>query len=102
MLWLTACVTAGSDITPCPPVVDYTASVYAGPAPLSVDFTWTGSGLIGGDVVEWDFESDGVVDYVGNTPTHVYNTPGYYTVTVRAGQPGRHAVLQRVSYIQVT
>ena len=26
MLWLTACVTAGSDITPCPPVVDYTAA----------------------------------------------------------------------------
>lgn len=36
------------------------------------------------ETYEWDFESDKVYDATGETTSHVFPTPGNYTVTVRA------------------
>ncbi|MDD5688261.1 MAG: PKD domain-containing protein, partial [Elusimicrobia bacterium] len=32
---------------------------------------------------EWDFDSDGIYDAEGVSPTHIYTIPGTYTVTLR-------------------
>lgn len=65
-----------------PIVPDFTASVTAGPAPLSVTFTDTSTQSP--TSWQWDFEDDGTIDSTAQNPTHVYNTPGTYSVRLIA------------------
>ena len=40
----------------------------------------------------WDFDSDGTIDSTDPHPTHLFDTPGGYTVTLTVGGPeGRQA-----------
>ena len=69
-----------------PPVVAIESTPKAGPAPLTVNFSAdvsSGDGL----AFAWDFDSDGVVDEEGASPTFVYpagTAPGLYSVTLTA------------------
>ena len=61
-------------------VADFTASPMSGPAPLTVQFTDTSTG--NPTMWSWDF-GDGCSDMVGS-PSHTYQNPGTYTVTLTA------------------
>ncbi|WP_229402212.1 PQQ-dependent sugar dehydrogenase [Micromonospora okii] len=71
-----------------PPVASITASPTSGPAPLTVNFSATGSsdpdpadaGLLR---YEWDFTNDGVVDSTAATVSHTYPAGGPYTARLR-------------------
>jgi nitrous oxidase accessory protein len=68
-------------IEPILPAANFSENLTGGPAPLSVLFT---------DLSEnetertWDFESDGTIDSLEESPVHTYTTPGIYTVNLTA------------------
>ena len=70
-----------------PPVADFTANRYRGPAPLAVELIATGSHDPDGNIVlyEWDWESDGTFDASGTDPEypHSFDSPGVYHVGLR-------------------
>ncbi|MBN1194770.1 MAG: PKD domain-containing protein [Methanomicrobiaceae archaeon] len=69
------------NVPPVAPAADFMADVTSGDAPLTVQFT----DLSTGDTpmtYAWDFESDGTVDSTAQNPSHVYETPGIYTVSL--------------------
>ena len=53
------------------------------------------------DSQHWDFNSDGVFDGTEPNPTHVYDMPGSYTVSLLIRGPGGEIRLQRLDYIHV-
>ncbi len=65
-----------------PVVADFTASSFGGPAGLSV--TFTDQSTQSPTAWQWDFENDGTIDSTDQNPTHVYTTPGSYTVRLVA------------------
>ncbi len=81
-----------------PPLANFSASPLTGAAPLSVNFiNLTAGGLATGGT--WDFGD-------GNTstdlsPTHVYASPGTYTVSLTAVGPGGVHTETKVDYITV-
>lgn len=83
---LTATSTALSVKTNCAPTAVLNATPNTGAAPLSVSFSTTGStDPDAGDFIlgfDWDF-GDGSPHANSNSPTHVYNTSGTYTATLR-------------------
>jgi len=90
---LTASGPAGSDVAtqvdlvvvvPPAPVAAFGAAPVAGPAPLAVRFTDRSSGWILNRA--WDF-GDGGTSFDAS-PTHVYTTPGLYTVGLSVAGPG--------------
>jgi PKD repeat protein len=80
------------------PVVDFTANITSGNTPLTVNFTdqSTNTPIFW----YWDF-GDGAVSESQN-PTHVYNNPGVYTVTLTASNTTGSATTTKVNYINVT
>jgi PKD repeat protein len=86
-----------------PPAVAIEATPKAGPAPLAVGFNadvTSGEGL----TFAWDFDSDGVADAQGDSPTYTYpagTAPGVYNVTLTATD-GAGVVTQVQSPITVT
>jgi len=57
---------------------NFTASPTSGCAPLTVNFTDLTPGVV--TTWSWDIDNDGSTDYSTQNPTHVYATPGTYTV----------------------
>ncbi len=57
---------------------NFTASPTSGCAPLTVNFTDLTPGVV--TTWAWDIDNNGSVDYTTQNPTHVYSTPGTYTV----------------------
>ena len=74
-------------VTQNPPTAKAGAAPMRGNAPLTVNFSGSGSDPDGTIVLyEWDFESDGTYDFSSATTpetTHAYNAPGLYTATLR-------------------
>jgi PKD repeat protein len=66
-----------------PTYADFTATPLTGTAPLTVQFTDLSSTPRGAWL--WDFGDGGTS--TAQNPTHVYNTPGVYTVTLTATGP---------------
>jgi len=64
-----------------PPVASFKASTRTGNAPLTVYFTDTSSNKP--TSLDWDF-GDGFTDKDEQNPTHTYNNPGTYMVTLTA------------------
>ncbi|MBK6795218.1 MAG: PKD domain-containing protein [Acidobacteria bacterium] len=64
------------------PVASFTFSPSSPAAGKSVQFNDTSSGV--NVVYEWDFDNNGVVDSNEKNPIFTYNSPGPYTVTLRA------------------
>lgn len=77
-------VTGTSEIivTYPPPVANFSASPISGTAPLKVNFTDLCTGRP--DSWEWDFDGNGSIDSSERNPIWTYETPGTYTVTLRA------------------
>ena len=81
-----------------PPVAGFQASVSAGVAPLTVDFTDTSTGVVNARL--WDF-GDGTYG-LGTNPSHIYGTPGTYTVTLTALGLGGESTATQAGLVQVT
>jgi PKD repeat protein len=83
------------------PVVDFSANLTTGYAPLSVQFTdeSKGSGLINWS---WDFTSDGTIDSTEQNPVHTYATPGNYSVSLAVSGNGGTITATKTDYISVS
>jgi PKD repeat protein len=82
---------------PAAPVANFTGTPTSGNAPLTVNFTDLSTGSITG--WSWNFG-----DASGSTlqnPSHVYSTPGTYTVALTVTGPGGGNTLTRTNYITV-
>ena len=78
-----------------PPVAAFTADVTSGGAPLKVAFTSQSSGPI--DSRLWDF-GDGTTSSYG---THIYKTPGVYTVSLTLTGPGGTNTETKTNYVSI-
>ncbi len=88
-------------VTLPPPEALFSASPLSGTAPLTVTFTDLSTG--NPDSWEWDFEGDGVFDSAERNPSHTYETPGSYTVTLRASNSSYGSDTEtRTGYVSVT
>ena len=66
----------------CPPIADFTSDITYGFAPLTVNFTDLSTHLGGAAIISWDWDfGDTFTDNLQN-PTHIYQDPGTYTVTL--------------------
>jgi PKD repeat protein len=78
-------------------VANFTAAPLIGIAPLSAYFTDTSLGAI--QTWSWEF-GDGEISAEQN-PTHVYQNPGTYTVTLTVTGGGQQSTKTRTNYIMV-
>jgi PKD repeat protein len=71
------------------PIAVASADITSGKAPLSVQFTSTGSSDPDGDVItySWDF-GDGGGGSADSNPTHTYYDPGNYLVNLTVTDEG--------------
>ncbi|OEU42161.1 hypothetical protein BGV40_11005 [Methanosarcina sp. Ant1] len=81
------------------PVVDFYTNVTSGKAPLTVQFNDTSTGNPA--AWEWDFNSDGQVDSNEKNPIYEFKDPGYYNVTLRAGNGTAWGNITKTNYITV-
>ena len=66
---------------PLGPIVDFSANITSGYAPLTVQFTDTSIPVTNPITSwSWDFDNDGTVDSDEQSPTHTYAKAGTYTV----------------------
>ncbi|WP_298269791.1 choice-of-anchor D domain-containing protein [Geobacter sp.] len=79
------------------PVVNFSASPTQGSGPFIVNFTDLSQNATSWS---WDF-GDGTKSTLQN-PSHVYSTPGSYTVTLTATNANGSTTLQKISFISVT
>ncbi len=78
---------------------DFTAWPTSGPAPLNLTFVGASTGVV--TTWEWDFENDGTVDSTLQNPTHVYTSPGSYTVKLSVTGPDGWDEEIKADYITV-
>lgn len=81
------------------PVADFTASDTNGPATLYVQFTDTSTN--NPTSWAWDVDGDSVTDYTTQNPSHNYDTPGTYTVTLTATNAAGSDGETKTAYITV-
>lgn len=89
----TITVSAGND----PPTAQFSAAPTSGFAPLTVNFTDQSTGATSWS---WDFGDTGTSS--AQNPSHVYNSPGLYTVTLTATNSYGSDVETKTDYISVT
>ncbi|MCR9245987.1 MAG: PKD domain-containing protein, partial [bacterium] len=88
-------------VTVFPPVTaQFSGTPLSGPAPHSVTFTDLSSGSP--TSWQWDFDSDGTVDSTVQNPTHVFATPGSYSVKLVATGPGGAGEELKFDYVAVS
>jgi PKD repeat protein len=85
------------DQAPSAPVAAFSGAPLSGPAPLAVGFVDASSGSP--SAWSWDF-GDGTGASVAS-PTHVYDTPGTYTVTLSVANSAGTDELTRNAYVVV-
>lgn len=83
-----------------PAVADFSASPLSGDAPLVVSFTDLSAGTI--TAWAWDFDNDGTVNATTQNPTHLYDTPGAYTVELTVTRTDGDHSETKTGYITVT
>jgi len=71
-----------------------------GAAPLKVRFTDKSTGEI--SRWEWDFDSDGKTDSDKRNPSHVFEKPGSYAVTLKVTGPGGSDSVKREGCVKVS
>jgi parallel beta-helix repeat protein len=82
------------------PVAAFTSDIQTGTAPLTVNFTDQSSGSP--TSYAWDFENDGTVDSTEQSPSHIYDTAGTYTVNLTVTNAGGSDAELKTDYIVVT
>ncbi len=85
-------------VTVAPPAADFSASPTSGPAPLNVQFTDPSSGTPTSWL--WNF-GDGSTSTQQN-PSHVYGSPGSYTVSLTASNSAGQGTVTKSGCISVT
>ncbi len=80
-----------------PPTADFTSDVVGGDAPLTVAFSNLTVGPV--DTYTWSF-GDGVQSNATN-PSHTYQAPGVYSVTLAATGPGGSDSITKPDYVSV-
>ena len=80
-----------------PPVANFEAFPLSGPAPLLVNFTNLSDGIYTSSF--WEF-GDGMTSTATN-PSHLYQSPGIYTVRLTVAGPGGESMLEKTAYITV-
>ena len=91
-------VDQGGPGVPPPITADFSGTPTSGPAPLTVDFTDLSTGEI--DTWSWDFGDTGTS--TAQHPSHLYYTPGDYTVSLTVTGPGGSDTETKVDYIHVS
>jgi PKD repeat protein len=81
------------------PLADFSGSPTIGGAPLAVTFTDLSIGEITG--WSWDFDNDGTEDSILQNPSHVYSSPGNYTVSLTVTDIDGPATVTKTDYITV-
>ncbi len=94
----TAFITVNQPQGGVPPVADFTGTPTSGTAPLTVDFADLSTGTI--SQWTWSF-GDGITASTANS-THIFTTPGVYTVFLAVSGPSGNDTMVRQSYITVT
>jgi PGF-pre-PGF domain-containing protein len=69
-------------VTSPPPEANFSATPLLGPAPLIVQFTDLST--FNPDSWEWDFDGNGNIDSNERNPVYTYESPGVYTVILKA------------------
>lgn len=82
-------------------IPSFIADINEGPAALSVDFLSSSLPINGIESWEWDFDGDGIVDSQEENPTHLYQTPGLYDVTLRISDGNETREVTWEDYIEV-
>jgi PKD repeat protein len=77
----------------------FTADVTSGGAPLTVNFTYTGSNATSWS---WDLDGDGIADSSDENPSWEYTDEGFYTVTLIASNEFGDIKEVKADYIEVT
>jgi len=80
------------------PITNFVTNVTSGYAPLTVEFTSTGTGSA---QLEWDFFNSSNVDETGETAEYTYSTPGTYSVRLRGINSFGATEEIKTGYIQV-
>lgn len=84
------------------PTVDFVANTVEGNAPLEVQFTSQATGGLYA-IVSWTWNfGDDSLESNEEHPTHTYNDPGTYTVTLTLTTTGGPVMATKVAYITVT
>lgn len=107
MLYTVVAVTAGGEESLVDQVLANEISVIAAfqvdntslIAPATVQFTDVSFGEPSQWV--WDFDSDGVIDSTVQNPSHTFNTPGKYSITLSIDSPFGQDTRTVVDYIEV-
>ena len=79
------------------PTASFTASPASGTAPLTVHFTDTSSG----SPTQWSWDFGDGATSTAQDPSHTYNTPGSYTVTLKASNGAGSDTVSRTVTAQV-
>ncbi|AKB82224.1 Cell surface protein [Methanosarcina barkeri 3] len=88
-------------VTSSPPEANFSAVPLLGPAPLIVRFT--GLSTFNPDSWEWDFDGNGNIDSNERNPVYTYESPGTYTVILKAtNNKYRNITQTKAGYITVT
>ncbi len=82
------------------PVADFSGNPTVGEAPLPVNFTDLSSGTVA--AWSWDFDNDGTEDSALQNPSHLYSSPGTYTVSLTATDIDGTTTETKTDYITVT
>jgi PKD repeat protein len=80
-------------------VAGFEATPLSGPSPLAVAFTDTSSGSIA--TRTWNFGDGSTVVNPAAPVTHVYSTPGQYSVSLSLAGPGGNAVESKQNLVRV-
>ncbi len=82
--------------------VDFTTEIAFGPPCLEVLFQNRSNTILDLDLVEWDFDGDGIFDSNEDHPVHYYEEIGSYDVTLRITKDGVTEDITKEDYITVT
>ncbi|PXF60373.1 MAG: hypothetical protein C4B58_00625 [Deltaproteobacteria bacterium] len=93
--------TVSANVTDIDPVADFSADTTSGPAPLDVNFTDLTDSYDGITGWVWNFgDSSGPI--TEQNPTHIYNVPGIYAVTLTVMEDDDDTDVEgKVEYIEV-
>ena len=82
------------------PVAEFSATPTSGTTPLTVQFTDNSTSTP--TAWSWDFDNDGIEDSTEQNPSHIYTTPGTYSVKLTVSNAGGNDSIIKTDYITVS
>ncbi len=84
-----------------PPYADFTAAPRSGAAPLTVAFTDASDPGSGNNILSWDWNFGDGQASVDQNPSHTYNFPGMYTVSLTVTSSSGIDSVVKENYVNV-